>query len=315
LAGCSSSDGSKPEAPRASASPLPSPTPQTNNSPESPENLLTPDTAIYIPNWLKSKHYAKLKENLAPGRIGEAIVAFALPSQEPMLEPISEGLANLIDHLGPEAKLSIAIGGYGYDAEDMAKNDPRRHQSILNGWQEFMDDHDRALEMIDQARQQVAKATGRDAQEIGIDIDFEYPEEEQAIALAGLAKAIKRHLGQKATLSIAIAGHGGDQGINDELLETVDAVNVMAYAYHEDGDQRARVVEDAQAWHERVGDKMRLGFTTDHDEDPQLSKPEAVKDILHRLKQAGQVVTRHFFWVDNNGGLTAKDLAAAKTIF
>ena len=314
LAACSRFNGSaKPEATPSQAQPQPSSSP---NAPAQQEALVTPDTAVYIPNWLEADGYDKLKENLKPGDTGEVIIAFALPSQEPMLESLSSGLKSLIEHLGPDTKISVAIGGYGYDSKEMAKDDPRRHKSILKGWQDFMDDHDRALDMLDQVRTQIAEDTGRDIEEIGVDIDFEYPAEEQAVAFTGLLKAIKGRLGNKATLSAAVAGHGGDQGIDDEALKVLDAVNVMAYAYHEPGDQRAKVVEDAQYWANRAGqDKVRLGFTTDHDEDPQLSKPEAIKDILHRLNKVGQVVTRHFFWVDNYGSLTSKHLAAAKTRF
>jgi chitinase len=108
-----------------------------------------------------------------------------------------------------DVKVLISVGGWGYDPEfeSLAADDDSRTRLVENLTQ-FMGAHD-----LD-----------------GIDIDWEYPEQNAADNFLALMTDLRTALPEGAllTTAVAAAGSNGD-GIHTDSFEVMDFVNLMVY--------------------------------------------------------------------------------------
>ena len=139
--------------------------------------------------------------------------SFLTPKSDGTFNPINNGwkLKQIVRdaHLH-EVKVSISVGGWGWDAqfEELAAN-PASRSAFVQNLKSFVDEH------------------GLD----GVDMDWEYPDQGQSSQnFLALIKELRTAMPDKL-LTTAVVSYGDDNGlgVSNESFDFFDFVNIMTY--------------------------------------------------------------------------------------
>ncbi len=220
-------------------------------------------TCIYLPTWLGEAEYKRLAGLPFEG-VDRVILAFALPQLDGTIRmpDISLPLSDLLTDLAAQGtRIHLAIGGWG--------DDEAEHNRLLKAWELAGGEPHRFAEQVCDMTDKLQRKLELDI--AGIDLDWEYPEPDQAGRFAALALQVKAHIGERL-LSAAVPAEGkhlkGYEKVQGQLLPVIDVWNIMTYdrfglwspvaGHHAPG---TWVLGCANAWVERVGvDQVSIGF-------------------------------------------------------
>lgn len=207
--------------PEASASASPSPSTAALSACELTAPVTAGDAyvATYIPTWGEDSEFdaaAKLEG------VDEAIVSFANVSEnaDVSIDFGSAAAQSAIKSLSSRAKLvTIAFGGYG-SAETRPK--------ILAGFDKGLDEPEVFAGKMVKVAKKTAAFTG--VKKAGIEIDYEYPDDEQAAKLPALVTELK----QQGIEDVSMAVSAGEDGaptlkVAKELADMGVTFHVMTY--------------------------------------------------------------------------------------
>lgn len=108
-----------------------------------------------------------------------------------------------------DVKVLISVGGWGYDAEfEALAATPEQRAGFIDHLIDFAGEHQLA----------------------GIDIDWEYPDQDSRWNYLDLIRELRTALPPNKLLTAAVASHGKNgEGIPAESFQYMDFINVMAY--------------------------------------------------------------------------------------
>jgi GH18 family chitinase len=218
----------------------------------------------YLPNWLSDDEYSRI--NKLTG-IDQLFIAFAVPMADSSIPEvyISPAGAAAATKLAQQADggTYISIGGWGGSAQSRA--------SILTGFNNGLDSPEPFAATISSTVRALERRTG--IKDIGVDLDFEFPTEEQSRKLVRLVHYLHEAGIQHVSVAVAAGGESstGMRTVARELAGLGVDFNIMTYDMHGPWSQqagplstRAWTVDSIDGWVEETGDASRIhvGFPT-----------------------------------------------------
>jgi hypothetical protein len=197
--------------------------------------------------------------------------------------------------------VSLSIGGYGDTT--VARSLPSSRAAIQRGWQTALTNPQGFAAAALETSSRLATELNLPPNEIGLDIDFEYPSVAQRTALTGLMRVLRA--ASDTQLSMAIPSHYNLDGYDVPVLAGIaDQINVMTYANGADYGP-ADATTDIRSFlklAENPGN-IAVGFSTDPAENPLLATPDAVLKLRRGLEAEGLSPRTEFIW--SSDGLDA----------
>lgn len=196
---------------------------QNNGSVAAEDPTGPPRTTLYLPTWLEPDQYKRIAALPLSERRVDVVIAFVEPTSDGRVRDITlpPGLLAVVAGLDEDARVSVAIGGWG-------GNDAIRQQ-ILSGFRAASLDPAKFADDVAGMANNAGQKLGRPV--TGIDIDWEYPERSQAAGLSGLIAAVRSKL-PGVTISLAVPADANTEGFAEalpSLSRNADRLHVMTY--------------------------------------------------------------------------------------
>ncbi len=263
---------------------------------------------MYLPNWLPDPTYQQMAKSIRPGSIRRLhyFVAVPLANGGISVDVPAAGsqLQKFIMGLGSTTEVSLSVGGYG---DESAKPDsPSSRISVLKGMATAIQNPLQFAQSLPAARAKLAAAIGKKPDQIGTDIDFEYPTVDQTAGFTTLLRTVRQQ-DPKLDLSVAIPSRDNLAGYDlPTIKDAADEIHLMTYSNginYTPADVRA----DVQAVTLQLGgdaSKLEIGYSTDLGADPQISSAadfEAIHSSLKAVDGKSLNTAGSFVWTVGNG--------------
>lgn len=239
LAGCGGSTNGTNSVPIAEASPGNNPA----TEPQLPVNegiLESAHVSVYLPTWLLDERCNELAADLPASKASRYIISFGIPNPDGSIElpAISGSCVRMIKKLGEASQFSLAIGGWG--------GNENVHQKILDNFGEASKTPEVFADGMIAASEEISTVIGKPLS--GIDLDWEYPNVDQAADVIRLVAALKAKM-PDGHISMAVPASGYKIPVRP-LVPNVDAFHVMTY-------------DHAGPWLNKAGDIAPATWTMD----------------------------------------------------